>query len=236
MAALRQHKALLAKLERRRWIEVRLNRCSEITIVAVSIFLFIIALHQIAGAYSLPKATERIARLDELSKIATTLSAIFIAATFVVTGHKYREEASLRRKLEGNEFLVSIILGRVTDYRMRLRNKVDPYGTSGRGAVSYERSVSAGLLRPHGRDEILIKSFLNHLEYMCLAIHEGIIDEGFVKDSQENILFLYWKWFYPYITEMRASYYKEAWMGIDYMVYRWRRKEAEDVVLKHASS
>lgn len=229
MARLDQFKAF-RRLGRRRWKEVHLNRALTFVIIAIVIFFLVITFHQIYSAYQINKPQDRVLKLDELSKVATTLSAFFIAATFAITGQKYRQEASLNRKLEGNEFLVSIILGRLTDYRAKLNKKVDPYGSRTDGSQSYAESVSKQLLDPYGRDDILIKSFLNHLEYMCLAIHEGIIDEAIVKESQENMLFLYWKWFYPYIAEMRRKHYSEAWILIDYMVFRWRRRAAESVV------
>jgi hypothetical protein len=55
-----------------------------------------------------------------------------------------------------------------------------------------------------------------------------------VRESQENMLFLYWKWFYPYILEMRSKYYPEAWILIDYMMFRWRRAAAKAVVREYA--
>lgn len=214
----------------RRWKELHLNRALSFTIILVVGFFFTITAHQIYTAYVAEEGLVRLSKLDELSKVATTLSAFFIAATFAITGQKYRQEASLNRKLEGNEFLVSIILGRLTEYRIKLSKKVDPYGTRTDGSQSYITSIDRNLLEPYGRDDIIIKSFLNHLEYMCLAIHEGIIDEAIVRESQENMLFLYWKWFYPYIVEMREKHYPEAWILIDYMVFRWKRKAAETVV------
>jgi hypothetical protein len=232
MAQIDQFKAF-RRLGRRRWKEVHLNRALTFVIIVIVVFFLVITFHQIHSAYLVEKAQDRILKLDELSKVATTLSAFFIAATFAITGQKYRQEASLNRKIEGNEFLVSIILGRLTDYRMKMNRKVDPYGSRTDGSQSYLESVKNQLLDPYGKDDILIKSFLNHLEYMCLAIHEGIIDEAIVKESQENMLFLYWKWFYPYIVDMRNRHYPEAWILIDYMVFRWRRSAAESVVREY---
>lgn len=213
----------------RRWKEVHLNRALSFAIILVVGFFLAITAHQIYTAYLAEEAQVRLSKLDEISKVATTLSAFFIAATFAITGQKYRQEAGLNRKLEGNQFLVSIILGRLTEYRIKLSKKVDPYGSRTDGSQSYTTSISCNLLDPYGRDDIIIKSFLNHLEYMCLAIHEGIIDEAIVRESQENMLFIYWKWFYPYIIEMREKHYHEAWILIDYMVFRWKREAAETV-------
>jgi hypothetical protein len=170
----------------------------------------------------------KIERVNELWRITSIISANFAIVGFFVTVTKYFIDSHFNRKKSGHDFLINIFLGRITELRQQLKESdVNPYSME---SMSYTQCVAYSKIDPYGKHEILINSFLNHLEYMCLAIYEGLIDEKMAKDAEENILFIYWKWFYPYICEFRRKYYPEAWIFIDVMIKRWKPQEAEKVI------
>jgi hypothetical protein len=224
--ARKTHQGFL-RLRIRKILFINLNRI----LFIISLSLFSIALLFIGLNIYLISLNgiqkERISGYDEMAKVASTISSFFITSSFVLTALKYAQESYINRTNSGHEFLVNTFLGRITDLREKLSEKIDPYNIKN---LSYYDCVDLYLLDPYDGDDILIKSLLNNLEYLCLAIHEGVIDEQIARDAEENLLFVYWKWFYPYIMEMRINHYDEAWAYIDVMVRKWKPKEAEEVI------
>ncbi len=175
---------------------------------------------------------DRINGYDEIVKVANIFSSIFISATFVATGLKYAQELKLSRKKSGHDFLVNTFLGRIAELRQKLKEiGIDPYRANSTEYYRYYYDcVARSLIEPHGRDELIIQSLLNNLEYMCLAVFEGIIDEQMARNSEENLIFIYWRLFYPYIQEIRDTHYQDAWIYIDIIMRRWKPKEYQEIV------
>ncbi|WP_181256700.1 DUF4760 domain-containing protein [Merismopedia glauca] len=147
---------------------------------------------------------------DDGSKILTTFTVI---VGFIVAA----QEVKLNRQKAAHEFFINSILGKVTEIREQLKDKIDT-----KELIFYEQAVALGKLKPDGEDKILMRTLLNYLDYMCIAIQQGIVDEEIAFNSAKYVLFNTWKWFYPYIKEIRQKQgMKDAWNAIDEVLKDW---------------
>jgi hypothetical protein len=219
---------------------IKFYRCIKKTIIRLLdnpllflvVIILIIVIIIVAGYHnyiSINDANKRITVYEEISKIASIVTAIVLTSTFILTSTKYWLDSYQNRRRFAHEFLMNIFLGRVADIRQKLNEKIDPYS---RKNQSYYDCVREGILIPYNSDDLDIKNFLNHLEYMCIAVNEGLIDEAIARDSEENLLYIHWKWFYPYMLEQREKYYPEAWIFIDKIVQKWKGKEAKLFIIE----
>jgi hypothetical protein len=65
-------------------------------------------------------------------------------------------------------------------------------------------------------------SFLNYLDYMCIAIDKGIIEEELVKSSAQYLIIKSWKYFELAIVEFRQNKKAvDAWKGIEKKAKAW---------------
>lgn len=126
-------------------------------------------------------------------------------------------EIQLNRSKSGHEFL----LGTILDKALKIRNQLARYGYD-----IYSNSVQCpNTAMTTGNDKYLIISFLNYLDYMCIALDKEIIDEELVKDSAKYLILKSWSYFQPAIREFRNqnnANAPDAWKSIEEKCNLWK--------------
>ncbi|NCR55913.1 MAG: DUF4760 domain-containing protein [Microcystis aeruginosa L211-07] len=124
-------------------------------------------------------------------------------------------EIQLNRSKSGHEFL----LGTILDKALKIRNQLARYGYD-----IYSNSVQCpNTAMTTGNDKYLIISFLNYLDYMCIALDKEIIDEELVKDSAKYLILKSWFYFQPAIKEFRNNANApDAWKSIEEKCNLWK--------------
>jgi hypothetical protein len=124
-------------------------------------------------------------------------------------------EIQLNRSKSSHEFLVNSILEKAIKIRDELPHDI------------YDNPCSEDLITNdlQGLKKKVI-SFLNYLDYMCIAIDKGIIEEELVKSSAQYLIIKSWNHFKPAIVKFRNDKEAEhAWEGIEKKAEAWGRND-----------
>jgi hypothetical protein len=143
-------------------------------------------------------------KIDLIEKLVLLLGG----GTTVLGGLR---EIQLNRSKSSHEFLVNSILEKAIKIRDELPNDI------------YDNPCSKDLITKdlQGSKKKVI-SFLNYLDYMCVAIDKGIIEEELVKSSAQYLIIKSWVHFKPAIEEFRNNKTaKNAWKEIEKKAKAW---------------
>ena len=150
-------------------------------------------------------------------------SSFFTTFTVIIGLVVGAREVQNNRRQAAHKFLLENILKEVTEIREKLKGKIH--------TTTYAKAVRYSKLDPYGEDQILIRSLLNNLDYMCVAIENKIIEEELALKTTKYFLLSTWAWFYPYISNLRSEKgFKEAWKSIDKVIERNFPKQHEKVI------
>ncbi|MDB9391522.1 DUF4760 domain-containing protein [Microcystis aeruginosa] len=181
-------------------------------IVGLSVFLLSgVAIYRLASEKPEPEKQTQIYDMATRQINLTEKILLLLAGGGTIIGSL--REIQLNRSKSGHEFLVANILDNALKKRDELVNN---------GLDIYSKSPCVETAITKGSHRYLIISFLNYLDYMCIAVDKEIIDEELVKKSAKYLILKSWDYFKPAIQEFRKiNNAEEAWKEIENKCEVW---------------
>lgn len=155
--------------------------------------------------------------------VISVANTAFVAVSAFLLWNQIRREHNWNRRKAAHDllFLASNDLRQLRD---RLESKVDIWDDSQTYSNLKERLTK--------EDQRALDAILNYLENICLAVHNGVVDEKLIYDTLSGVVIAYRRWAGPYIKEQRGKN-NLFWIGIEPYADSWQRKD-RDMVHKAA--
>jgi hypothetical protein len=161
---------------------------------------------------------------DEITKLAEKILLLSTGGATLIRG--FQEIYRARRK-SAHEFLVGTIL----DKAIKIRDDLALSGIDMYGCVCQNNAIT------DGDKKYKIISFLNHLDYMCIAIENEIIDEDLAKDSAKYLIINSWKYFENAIKQFRVEKQSDnAWDKIENKYSSWKDSNPRPLLIPSIKS